>query len=114
MHIQLQWSLKLDVQKKETEKRCSNSDKLKVSEIAYNSPVVSVRSACISPFLFSDGSPSTIDIVHTSTHSIAHGDADADTIQMEMYDLYQEEDGELHTPEYLHKCNAKVKEDKIY
>jgi hypothetical protein len=79
-----------------------------------------VRSACTSPLLFSDGSPSTIehdDIVHTSTHSIALGDADADLIEMELYNLYREEDGELHTAKYLQKCNeklrAKVKEDKI-
>ena len=60
----------IDVQ---NERQCSNSDKLKVSETACDSPVVGVCSACTSPLLFSDGSPSTIDIVHTSTHCIALG-----------------------------------------
>ena len=64
--------------RKRQKKQCSNSDKLKVSETACDSPVVGVRSACTSPLLFSDGSPSTIDIVHTSTHCIVLGDADAD------------------------------------
>ena len=67
--------------RKRQKKQRSNSDKLKVSETACNSPVAGVCSACTSPLLFSDESLSTIendDIVHTSTHSIALGDADAD------------------------------------
>ena len=63
---------------------------------------------CTSPLLFSDGSHSSLGDDQTSTHennassrSSALGDADTDLIEMELYDLYQEEDGQPHTAEYL-------------
>ena len=112
------------VKRKRQKKLRSNSDRLKT---VCDSAVAGECNTCTSPLLFSDGSPSTLGNDLTSTHgdskendcstSSALGDADIDLIEMELYDLYREEDGQPHTLEYLQKCNgklrAKVKDDKI-
>lgn len=41
------------------------------------------------------------------------GDADVDVIEMELYDQYRVEDGELHTLEYLQKRFEKIKSQLI-
>ena len=114
------------IKRKRQKKRHLNSEKLKVPETACDYAVAG-DNTCTSPLLFSDGSSSTLGNDQISTHGdskdnvssrpSALGDADTDLIEMELYDLYREDDGQPHTVEYLQKCNgklrAKVKEDKI-
>ena len=102
--------------RKRQKERHSNSNKL------INSKRAPAADACPSPLLFSDDSLCTIndDTAQTSTCNVSNsalGDADTDLLEMELYDLYREEDGELHTVGYLQKCNEKLRtkvcEDKI-
>lgn len=81
--------------------------------------------ACASPLLFSDNSLEgppvrNDDIINNSTteHPVGNrqsalGDADVDLIEMELYDQYRVEDGELHTLEYLQERFEKIKSQLI-
>ena len=73
---------------------------------------------CNSPLLFSDKSstadsddPSRDDgVCHTHT---ALGDADTDIVEMELYDMYREDDAQPYSVEYLRKCLEKLRQSKL-
>ena len=106
-------------------KRQKKQHSIKNSKNVHETGDSPVAEAPASPLLFSDGSSPTTgnnNIVQLSSHmgtafSSVLGDADTDLIEMEIYDLYREEDGEPYSVEYLQKCNEKlrrkVKDDKI-
>ena len=90
--------------------QCSNRI-LEVDACAYDSPP-----------LFSDtstGENGDVDDTpnENDTSSTALGDADTDLIEMEIYDMYREDDGQPYSLEYLQKCvtklQRKVKDDKV-
>ena len=93
--------------KRQKNKRHSNS------EIARKGPLNDTHCefSSTSDDTVQDSSPSPSD------NSVNLGDADMDLVEMELYDLYREDDGEQHTLEYLQKCNSKLKakvtQDKI-